>query len=291
MGVFEKTDVTAQSRSGWVDFFRFCRALALVAMGATVHLHLVVSTPGVSTRVAPLSVASAPVEAAERGIAVDRALVFAPLFRPADSVHPVFEDIHPVEHWQVPDAKGLLAAVHTPPPSVPRTLTPAGFDAPQPSSAAAVAPLAPAPFAQAIALALLDDGLDSSHELVAEDLSALAITPIGPRHKSEEELVRQLIDRYAGALERLDVSAAQAAWPTVDGKALKRAFGQLASQRLTFQSCGITISGSTANARCRGSATYRPRIGSGPVHLASREWTFDFSKQDTDWRIVNTFVR
>jgi hypothetical protein len=103
--------------------------------------------------------------------------------------------------------------------------------------------------------------------------------------------VRQLIDRYTGALERLDVGAAQAAWPTVDGKALKRAFGQLASQRLTFKSCGITISGSTANARCLGSATYQPRVGSGPVQIASREWTFDFSKQDTDWRIVNTFVR
>ena len=113
----------------------------------------------------------------------------------------------------------------------------------------------------------------------------------GPRRNTEEELVRRLIDQYTGALERLDVGAAQAAWPTVDGKAPKRAFGQLASQRLTLKSCGITISGSTANARGRGSATYQPRIGSGPVQLASREWTFDFSKQDTDWRIVNTFVR
>ena len=123
-------------------------------------------------------------------------------------------------------------------------------------------------------------------------MTRLAVAPVaGPRRNTEEELVRRLIDQYTGALERLDVGAAQAAWPTVDGKALKRAFGQLASQRLTLKSCGITISGSTANARCRGSATYQPRIGSGPVQLASREWTFDFSKQDTDWRIVNTFVR
>ena len=290
MGVFEKTDVAAQSRSGWADFFRFCRALALLAMGASMHLHLLVSAPGASPRVAPLSVASAPVEAAERGIVVDRALVFAPLSRPADSVRPVIEDIYPVEHLQVPHAKGLLA-VHTPASPIPGTLPPANFDAPQPSPAPPAAALPLAPPAQPVALALPDNGLDPSHALAAEDLSALAIMPIGPRRKSEEELVRQLIDRYTGALERLDVGAAQAAWPTVDGKALKRAFDQLASQRLTFQSCGITISGTTANARCRGSATYQPRIGSGPVHLASREWTFDFSKQDTDWRIVNTFVR
>jgi hypothetical protein len=108
---------------------------------------------------------------------------------------------------------------------------------------------------------------------------------------SEEELVRRLLAEYAGAYERLDVGAAKAVWPTVDGKALKRAFAQLSAQRVTLQSCGITISGRTANARCQGSATYQPRIGSRPVQIASREWTFDLSKQDTNWRIVNTLVR
>jgi hypothetical protein len=108
---------------------------------------------------------------------------------------------------------------------------------------------------------------------------------------TDEDLVRRLLDEYTGAFERLDVGATKAVWPSVDGKALERAYAQLSAQRLTLQSCGITISGSTANARCRGSATYQPRIGNRPVEIASREWTFDLSKRDTDWRIVNTFVR
>ena len=111
------------------------------------------------------------------------------------------------------------------------------------------------------------------------------------RTVSEEELVRQLLDEYTGAFERRDIRAQKALYPNVDGKALKRAYEQIASQRLTLESCGITISGTTANARCRGSATFQPRIGTRPVQVASREWTFDLSKQDTAWRIVNTFVR
>ena len=111
------------------------------------------------------------------------------------------------------------------------------------------------------------------------------------RTVSEEELVRQLLDEYTGAFERRDVRAQKALYPNVDGKALKRAYDQIESQRLTLESCGITISGSTANARCRGSATFQPRIGTRPVQVASREWTFDLSKQDTAWRIVNTYVR
>jgi hypothetical protein len=101
---------------------------------------------------------------------------------------------------------------------------------------------------------------------------------------SDETLVRRLLDEYAGAFERLDVSATKAVWPTVNDKALERAYGQIASQRLNLQGCGITISGSTANARCQGSATYQPRIGKRAV-VASREWTFDLSKKDAAWRI------
>jgi hypothetical protein len=286
MGVFNRTE-TAHLRSGWVDCFRLCRALAILALGATMHLHLPALAPADSPRVAPLQLASSEVEAAERGIVVNRALIFAPQSRPPESANPARRDLP-----RMP-LTGLLAKVRSPEPPVARPVPRiAVAEARTPFAAEpAVAPVESPP--QPVALGQ-PDGLEESgrsYPLVG-DLTRLAVAPVaGPRRNTEEELVRQLIDRYTGALERLDVGAAQAAWPTVDGKALKRAFGQLASQRLTLKSCGITISGSTANARCRGSATYQPRIGSGPVQLASREWTFDFSKQDTDWRIVNTFVR
>ncbi len=275
------------SRSGWIDCFRLCRALALVALGATLHLHLPVAVPADSPQVPPLGIASSAVEAAERGIMVNRDLVFAPASRPLETPKPIHPELRRIE------VKGLLAGVGS--PALPATR-------PAPTVAVTEARSAPATVSSPTPAAPIELPSASSQpdgyleprltQPRADDLTRLAVVPAAsPRRMSEEELVRQLIDRYAGALERLDVGAAQAAWPTVDGKALKRAFGQLASQRLTFKSCGITISGSTANARCRGSATYQPRIGSGHVQLASREWTFDFSKQDTDWRIVNTFVR
>ena len=287
MGVFNRTDMTAHLRSGWVDCFRLCRALAILALGATMHLHLPALAPTDSPRVAPLQLASSEVEAAERGIVVNRALIFAPQSRPPESPKPAPRDLP-----RMP-LTGLLARVRSPEPPVARPVPRiAVTEARTPFAAEpAVAPVTSPP--QPVALSQ-PDGLEEPGRR----------NPLGRRSdetggrargrapaNTEEELVRRLIDQYTGALERLDVGAAQAAWPTVDGKALKRAFGQLASQRLTLKSCGITISGSTANARCRGSATYQPRIGSGPVQLASREWTFDFSKQDTDWRIVNTFVR
>ena len=278
----------APSRPGWTDCFRLCRALALVALGATMHFHLPAVSPSVNPRVGPLRAAAAPVEAAERTIVVNRALVFAPTL-PVSVPQPLRREFHR------PPVTGLLAAVHrAPSPARPVASVPleAGHDLARSVASGLGRKSNPPPGSATGGPEGVPDGLPEPSYPVLDVVSRLAVTPVAsPRRSSEEELVRQLIDRYAGALERLDVGAAQAAWPTVDGKALKRAFNQLASQRLTFQSCGITISGSTANARCRGSATYQPRIGSGPVHLASREWTFDFSKQDTDWRIVNTFVR
>jgi hypothetical protein len=112
-----------------------------------------------------------------------------------------------------------------------------------------------------------------------------------PTESDQRQLVRDLLQRYVSAFERLDVDAAKAVWPTVDGKALRRAFSQLAAQHLTFESCGITIAGSGANARCRGQATFHPRVGSRPLHLSSREWTFQLARADDGWQIVDATVR
>jgi hypothetical protein len=114
-----------------------------------------------------------------------------------------------------------------------------------------------------------------------------------PRHAAEpdQQLVRSLLQQYVTAFERLDVEAAKAVWPTVDDKALRRAFDQLEAQHLTFQSCGITIEGSGANARCQGQASYRPRIGSHTLRMSPREWTFNLAKANDGWQIIDARVR
>jgi hypothetical protein len=112
-----------------------------------------------------------------------------------------------------------------------------------------------------------------------------------PVEADQQQLVRNLLQQYVTAFELLDVDAAQAVWPTVDEKALRRAFNQLQSQRVTFESCGITIAGSDANARCRGQATYHPRVGSRALHVPAREWTFQLARAKGGWQIVDAKVR
>ena len=304
---------------------RACRAVALVAIGAAMHLalpdHAALVVPVITpARFAPPS----PRPSARRVVVEQSTVVAQPL--ELDSMRdrrdlrlvPTFGDVSVTR-------SASLAGPSSSPVAVPTSGT-AGATAANASDEESTVPTTDLPAAHAAAIA--DSGNLGSAPLprggdvvraVHEPASAASspivesvampaareahvispvreaahvISPVREAHViSEEELVRRLLDEYAGAYERLDVGAAKAVWPTVDGKALKRAFAQLSSQRVTLQSCGITISGSTANARCRGSATYQPRIGSRPVQIASREWTFDLSKQDAHWRIVNTLVR
>lgn len=107
----------------------------------------------------------------------------------------------------------------------------------------------------------------------------------------QKALVNRVLEQYAAAYGRLDAEAAKLVYPGVNESALRRAFRQLETQRLTFDSCGITISGSGANARCQGEAAYRPRVGPRSLQRASREWTFDLAKADDGWHIVKARVR
>jgi hypothetical protein len=105
-----------------------------------------------------------------------------------------------------------------------------------------------------------------------------------------EERVLRIVQEYRAAYESLDVAAARIVWPSVDHVALTHAFRQLAAQRLTFESCGISVSGASALARCRGQAEYIPKVGAQRALMASGEWVFDLARHDTDWKIVSASV-
>ncbi|MGH9309710.1 MAG: hypothetical protein ACRD1U_10075, partial [Vicinamibacterales bacterium] len=101
------------------------------------------------------------------------------------------------------------------------------------------------------------------------------------------ELVRQAVEKYTRAYERLDVRAAKAVWPSLDERELERAFHGLEAQQIRM-SCGrISITGRDANARCSGDATYRPKVGSRVMRLTKREWTFNLSRSDSGWQIAD----
>jgi hypothetical protein len=138
----------------------------------------------------------------------------------------------------------------------------------------------------ALASRAIDTSLDTSN-----------VSPVSPavdrsaELRKDEETVLRVLHDYTRAFERLDVRAAKAIWPSVDDRALQRAFEQLDGQELRFASCGVRVSGRDANARCRGEATYRPKVGSRVLRLTEREWTFNLSRENDTWQIVKATLQ
>jgi len=107
--------------------------------------------------------------------------------------------------------------------------------------------------------------------------------------RRQTEFVLAVLREYSQAYERLDVRATKAVYPSVDDRGLQRAFQDLKGQEMRFASCGVSISssGADANARCKGDAVYRPKVGSRVVRLTDREWTFSLSRGGGGWQILN----
>jgi hypothetical protein len=126
---------------------------------------------------------------------------------------------------------------------------------------------------------------------------ASTVSPVSPavdrsaELRKDEETVLRVLHDYTRAFERLDVRAAKAIWPSVDDRALQHAFEQLEGQQLRFASCGVSVSGRDANARCRGEATYRPKVGSRVLRWTEREWTFNLSRDNDTWQIVKATLQ
>jgi len=102
--------------------------------------------------------------------------------------------------------------------------------------------------------------------------------------------VRATLNRYEAAFTRLDVAAVHSVWPSLDERALTRAFDGLASQRVSLGSCSVNVNGTAARADCSGTAAWTPKVGGGE-HMTSRKWTFDLTESDGAWRIVRVQAR
>ena len=94
-----------------------------------------------------------------------------------------------------------------------------------------------------------------------------------------------MLSRYRDAFSVLDAGAAKAVWPTVDEKALGRAFDQLQQQTLEFDECAITVTGAGAVASCGGNARYVPKVGNKSPRTEAREWRFSLRKVNEEWLI------
>jgi hypothetical protein len=121
--------------------------------------------------------------------------------------------------------------------------------------------------------------------------STTSVAPApAPPPTDQRPTIRETIERYRIAYERLDASAARAVWPGVEEAALARAFESLSSQRLTFEDCSIEVSGVTATASCRGTARAVPRVGGGS-EATRRNWRFRLRQSGDRWIIDSTQIR
>jgi hypothetical protein len=115
---------------------------------------------------------------------------------------------------------------------------------------------------------------------------AVAVVDTEPGTR-EEDHIRTTLAQWQAAYAQLDASAAREVWPSVDIRALERAFQSLKSQQLRFDHCDLTVTGARAQAACTGEAVYVPRVGNPAPKTNAREWNFELTRSDQRWTIAS----
>ena len=114
-------------------------------------------------------------------------------------------------------------------------------------------------------------------------------SPAAPPPPSAREVaiagVRQVIEHYRSAYSNLNVAGISAFWPSVNTRALARAFEQLEAQRFDFDNCQVDASAQTARAICTGTAHFVTKVGSKTPRAEPRRWTFQLSRSKDGWII------
>jgi hypothetical protein len=121
-------------------------------------------------------------------------------------------------------------------------------------------------------------------------VAAMAERPT-PGAPSEAEAIVAALGELKVAYERRDANLAKAVWPTVDARALARAFDSLRSQSVEFDGCQVKVTGGTGEVQCRGTTTYVPRVGSQFARTESRQWMFRLEKGNERWVITRAAAR
>lgn len=206
---------------------------------------------------------------------------------------------------------GESPALPSPPPSrAPATPAPPTFAAPAGASddparpvpsATNAAPLPPAP--EATVPGLLEERARPEPASPEPAVPPPAVTSPPPATSDaapaslrdgaadDEAAIGQVLGDYVDAYNRLDATAASRVWPTVDQRALARAFAGLESQGLTFEGCELSVDGAEATAACRGRARYVPKVGDRDPISQARRWTFRLHRATAGWVIVQAEAR
>jgi hypothetical protein len=115
--------------------------------------------------------------------------------------------------------------------------------------------------------------------------------PPVPGHSPDQSAILAVIGQYRRAFSSLDVAAAAAVWPTLDRKALDRAFSQLSEQSFDFSGCEISVNGQLGVASCTGQARSVRKISSRTAQVVARHWNFTLRKSNDHWVIESVRSR
>jgi hypothetical protein len=106
-----------------------------------------------------------------------------------------------------------------------------------------------------------------------------------PAPTADSRAVAVVLNRYQQAFSAMDVGAAHAVWPSVDVKALAKAFDQLEEQTFDLVGCNITVAGIRAEADCGGNASYIRKVGNRAMRVEPRHWRFRLRQANDAWVI------
>ena len=100
----------------------------------------------------------------------------------------------------------------------------------------------------------------------------------------ETAAVENVLERYRLAFSTLN-SGVSDFWPSVNSRALDKAFNELEQQRFEFDQCRVQLNGGQAEATCTGSATFVPKVGNKTPRTQSRQWSFSLVRVGNRWTI------
>jgi hypothetical protein len=240
---------------------------AILIIGVAAAYWRLPATPGFTTQVAAAPVPAAPPPLRAR----DTSRASSPIAMPDWAQVLVSEQLPTIKAAplvQAGTAARVLAPVVKPVAAVPseKSETTDSPDAP------AASPPSP-------------PGLAAAEPPIVAAAVAPAARQIVPAPVSAEEGIRQALYSYRNAYESLNASAAASVWPSVDRRALTRAFAALKSQGLEFTRCAVTMGDVLATVSCRGTLQVVPRSGNPSPVTADQEWVFKMRRVGVDWKI------
>jgi hypothetical protein len=186
---------------------------------------------------------------------------------PAANSAPAVPAVSSAPAVPVPSPAPAVAAVSSAPPVPPLNSAPLAV-----GSSAAATPSAPSPTPPPAAVA------------------APSATPAGGL-TAETRAVALALNRYQDAFSALDANAAHAVWPSVDVRALAKAFDQLEEQTFDLEGCDITVTGARAEAVCAGNARYVRKVGNRALRVEPRRWRFTLRQTSDQWVIDTVDAR